>query len=77
MFSGFQNLHVETLRNQATQSDIGAIIDRAMGEIESRTKRYEGLDKRFGRTQLSEGNWKLIDLISTIGSQRIKGQGIF
>ena len=59
----------ETLRDQAKQSDIGAIIDRAMGDIESENQSLRGkLDKRFGRTQLSEGKLgELIDLISTIG----------
>ena len=59
----------ETLRAQGKQSDIGAIIDRAMGDIESENKSLRGkLDKRFGRTQLSDGKLgQLIDLISTIG----------
>jgi len=59
----------ETLRDQAKQPDLGAIIDRAMGDIESENNSLKGkLDKRFGRTQLSEGKLgKLIDLISTIG----------
>ncbi len=59
----------ETLRDQAKQSDIGAIIDRAMGDIESENQSLRGkLDKRFGRIQLSDGKLgELIDLISTIG----------
>jgi len=59
----------ETLRDQAKQPDIGAIIDRAMGDIESENQSLRGkLDKRFGRTQLPEGKLgELIDLISTIG----------
>ena len=59
----------ETIRDQAKQPDIGAIIDRAMGDIESENKSLKGkLDKRFGRTQLAEGRLgALIDLISTIG----------
>ena len=59
----------ETLRDQAKQPDIGAIIDDAMEDIESENKSLRGkLDKRFGRTQLSEGKLgELIDLISTIG----------
>ena len=59
----------ETLRDQAKQPDIGAIIDRAMGDIESENNSLKGkLDKRFGRTQLAEGRLgALIDLISTIG----------
>ena len=59
----------ETLRDQAKQTDIGTIIDRAMGDIESENQSLRGkLDKRFGRTQLPEGKLgELIDLISTIG----------
>ena len=59
----------ETLRDQAKQPDIGASIDRAMGDIESENQSLRGkLDKRFGRTQLPEGKLgELIDLISTIG----------
>ena len=59
----------ETLRDQAKQPNIGEIIDRAMGDIESENKSLKGkLDKRFGRTELSEGTLgKIIDLISTIG----------
>jgi len=59
----------ETLRDQAKQPDLGAIIDRAMGDIESENNSLKGkLDKRFGRTQLSEDKLgKLIDLISTLG----------
>lgn len=59
----------ETLRDQAKQPDIGAIIDRAMGDIESENQSLRGkLDKRFGRTQLSEDKLgELVDLISTIG----------
>ncbi len=59
----------ETLRDQAKQPDIGAIIDRAMSDIESENQSLRGkLDKRFGRTQLPEGKLgELIDLISTIG----------
>ena len=59
----------ETLRDQAKQPDIGGIIDRAMGDIESENQSLRGkLDKRFGRTQLPEGKLgELIDLISTIG----------
>jgi len=59
----------ETLRDQAKQSDIGAIIDRAMGDIESENQSLRGkLDKRFGRTQLPDGKLgELVDLISTIG----------
>ena len=59
----------DKLRDQAKQSNIGAIIDRAMGDIESENKSLKGkLDKRFGRTQLPDGKLgELIDLISTIG----------
>ena len=59
----------ETLRAQGKQPDIGAIIDRAMGDIESENKFLKGkLDKRFGRTELQAGKLgELIDLISTIG----------
>ena len=59
----------ETLRDQAKQPDIGAIIDHAMGDIESENQSLRGkLDKRFGRTQLPEDKLgELIDLISTIG----------
>tara|TARA_B100000787_G_C16194215_1_gene299587 strand:- start:2037 stop:3599 length:1563 start_codon:yes stop_codon:yes gene_type:complete len=59
----------ETLRNQAKQTDLGAIIDRAMGDIESENNSLKGkLDKRFGRTELQAGKLgELIDLISTIG----------
>jgi len=59
----------ETLRAQGKQSDIGAIIDRAMSDIETENKSLKGkLDKRFGRTELGAGKLgELIDLISTIG----------
>ena len=59
----------ETLRSQAKQIDLGAIIDRAMGDIESENNSLKGkLDKRFGRTELQAGKLgELIDLISTIG----------
>ena len=59
----------ETLRSQAKQTDLGAIIDRAMGGIESENDSLKGkLDKRFGRTELQAGKLgELIDLISTIG----------
>jgi len=59
----------ETLRSQAKQTDLGAIIDRAMGDIESENNSVKGkLDKRFGRTELQAGKLgELIDLISTIG----------
>ena len=58
----------ETLRDQAKQPDIGAIIDRAMGGIESENQSLKGkLDKRFGRTELQAGKLgELIDLISKI-----------
>ena len=59
----------ETLRSKAKQPDIGSIIDEAMNQIEIENPVLKGkLDKRFGRTQLSEGMMgQLIDLISTIG----------
>ena len=59
----------ETLRAQGKQPDIGAIIDRAMNDIETENKSLKGkLDKRFGRTELGAGKLvELIDLISTIG----------
>ncbi len=59
----------ETLRDQAKQTDIGEIIDRAMGDIESENQSLRGmLDKRFGRTRLPDGKLgEVIDLISTIG----------
>ena len=59
----------ETLRAQGKQPDIGAIIDRAMSDIETENKPLKGkLDKRFGRTELGAGKLgELIDLISTIG----------
>ena len=59
----------ETLRSQGKQPDIGAIIDRAMSDIETENKSLKGkLDKRFGRTELGAGKLgELIDLISTIG----------
>ena len=59
----------ETLRSKAKQPDIGSIIDEAMNQIEIENPILKGkLDKRFGRTQLSEGMMgQLIDLISTIG----------
>ena len=59
----------ETLRAQGKQPDIGAIIDRAMSDIETENKSLKGkLDKRFGRTELGAGKLgELIDLISTIG----------
>ena len=59
----------ETLRAQGKQPDIGAIIDRAMSDIETENKSLKGkLDKRFGRTELGTGKLgELIDLISTIG----------
>ena len=59
----------ETIRDQAKQTNIGEIIDRAMGDIESENQSLKGmLDKRFGRTRLPDGKLgELIDLISTIG----------
>ncbi len=59
----------ESLRAKGKQPDIGAIIDRAMGDIESENQSLKGkLDKRFGRTELQAGKLgELIDLISTIG----------
>ena len=59
----------ESLRAKGKQPDIGAIIDRAMGDIESENQSLRGmLDKRFGRTKLPDGKLgKIIDLISTIG----------
>jgi type I restriction enzyme M protein len=59
----------EALRAQGKQPDIGAIIDRAMSDIETENKSLKGkLDKRFGRTELGAGKLgELIDLISTIG----------
>ncbi len=59
----------ETLRAQGKQPDIGAIIDRAMSDIETENNSLKGkLDKRFGRTELGAGKLgELIDLISTIG----------
>ena len=59
----------ETLRAQGKQTDIGAIIDRAMSDIEKENKSLKGkLDKRFGRTELGVDKLgELIDLISTIG----------
>ena len=59
----------ETLRSQGKQTDLGAVIDRAMGDIESVNNSLKGkLDKRFGRTELQAGKLgELIDLISTIG----------
>jgi type I restriction enzyme M protein len=59
----------ESLRAKGKQPDIGAIIDRAMGDIESENNSLKGkLDKRFGRTELQAGKLgELIDLISTIG----------
>ncbi len=59
----------ESLRAKAKQPDIGAIIDSAMGDIESENKSLKNkLDKRFGRTELEPSRLgELIDLISTIG----------
>lgn len=59
----------EVLRAKGKQTDIGAIIDSAMGDIESENQSLKGkLDKRFGRTELQAGKLgELIDLISTIG----------
>lgn len=59
----------EVLRAKGKQSDIGAIIDSAMGDIESENQSLKGkLDKRFGRTELQPSKLgQLIDLISTIG----------
>jgi type I restriction enzyme M protein len=53
---------------QAKQSDIGAIIDKSMVDIENENNFLKGkLDKRFGRSQLQEGKLgQLIDLISKI-----------
>ena len=64
-----QSARWETLRAQGKQPDIGAIIDRAMSDIETENKSLKGkLDKRFGRTELGAGKLgELIDLISTIG----------
>lgn len=57
------------LRAQATQPDIGSLIDGAMTAIENENPPLRGvLDKRFGRAQLEQGVLgELIDLISTIG----------
>ena len=59
----------ESIRAKGKQADIGGIIDRAMGDIESENKSLKGkLDKRFGRTELEANRLgELIDLISTIG----------
>ena len=67
----------ETLREQAKQHDIGAIIDRAMVDIESENQSLKGkLDKRFGRTELQAGKLgELIDLISTIGFSEDQNSG--
>ena len=67
----------ETLRSQAKQTDLGAIIDRAMGDIESENNSLKGkLDKRFGRTELQAGKLgELIDLISTIGFSEDQNSG--
>ena len=57
------------VKRKAKQPDIGSIIDQAMNQIEIENPSLKGkLDKRFGRTQLSDGVMgQLIDLISTIG----------
>ena len=57
------------IRTQAKQPNIGSLIDEAMTIIERENPTLRGkLDKRFGRTQLSEGVLgELIDHISTIG----------
>tara|TARA_A100001388_G_scaffold158930_1_gene118520 strand:- start:640 stop:2895 length:2256 start_codon:yes stop_codon:yes gene_type:complete len=67
----------ETLREQAKQHEIGAIIDRAMVYIESENQSLKGkLDKRFGRTELQAGKLgELIDLISTIGFSEDQNSG--
>ena len=67
----------ETLRAQGKQPDIGAIIDRAMSDIETENKSLKGkLDKRFGRTELGAGKLgELIDLISTIGFTEVQNAG--
>ena len=64
-----QEARWSTLCALAKQPDIGAIIDDAMKAIENENKSLRGkLDRRFGRTQLSQGILgQLIDLISTIG----------
>ncbi len=64
-----QKARWETLRSQAKQPDIGALIDGAMTAIENENATLRGkLDKRFGRAQLGQGILgELIDLISTIG----------
>lgn len=66
------NSRWEIIRDSAKQPDIGEIIDNALSEIEKENKSLSGkLDKRFGRTQLSEGRMgKLIDLISTINFEQ-------
>ena len=67
----------ESLRAKGKQPDIGAIIDRAMGDIESENQSLKGkLDKRFGRTELQAGKLgELIDLISTIGFSNDQNSG--
>ena len=64
-----QKARWETLRSQAKQPDIGALVDGAMTAIENENTTLRGkLDKRFGRAQLGQGILgELIDLISTIG----------
>ena len=64
-----QKARWETLRSQAKQPDIGALVDGAMTAIENENPTLRGkLDKRFGRAQLGQGVLgELIDLISTIG----------
>tara|TARA_Y100000817_G_scaffold13870_1_gene10555 strand:- start:4806 stop:6356 length:1551 start_codon:yes stop_codon:yes gene_type:complete len=64
-----QDARWETLRSQAKQPDIGALVDGAMTTIENENSTLRGkLDKRFGRAQLGQGVLgELIDLISTIG----------
>jgi type I restriction enzyme M protein len=59
----------ETIRDQAKQTNIGEIVDKALVAIEDENPPLKNiLDKRFARTQLPAGRLgELIDLVSTIG----------
>ena len=69
-----QKARWETIRAQAKQPEIGSIIDDSMSKLEEENNFLKGkLDKRFGRTVLSEGILgQLIDLISTISFDKDK-----
>jgi len=69
-----QDARWEHIRNNAKQSNIGELIDRALISLENENEALKGkLDRRFGRSeqQMEPGTMgMLVDLISTIGFQQ-------